>query len=553
MFRIIVGLALAGALGMAGAGWGYEPPEIIGTLTCPLEFDTGFPGEFCWIGDQNGDGFDDLLVSQNWDTLSRVYLYQGGQQIADQPAFTFTPYERPENREFWIGYSISYVGRLSGDIPSVLFQNRLRPDTELILELYYTSEGLENEPYLRLAEGVIDNDDSPSINMGFNKKPLDFNGDGFTDVLYFRNFGSRMPVNMLVCFGGDDFDTIPDWSATLPNQCDGYYEYGFDFNGDGYGDVLSFRPGSNDRPYPTRGDFQIFLGGDPPDTIPALTVSADDYNLLDSELPDFTLIPDINGDGCDEWGAYWCYIPHPEDSLREDSGFYIFLGGAEPDSTPDLQLTDTPDYWKARGPICGGDFNGDGFGDIAVRTGGSDEYHGQDAELQIHFGSPWIAPADVHTKRQPDLFVDLGQCYGGVYAHSTSDFLGAVGDYNGDGVDDFVWEDFKTDRIVIFAGSSRWRVDAPMETNPPTDFTISLTAHPNPFNNEVSLTIYLSQPGQTKLEIFDLSGRLVNSLVDDDLPRGERRFTWKCDRAGVYFARVQYRGKASIRKIVCIP
>ena len=62
---------------MAGGAWGYEPPRIIGVLTSPQENQQGFASDFCWIGDQNGDGFDDLLVNQDRnDTLNRVYLFK---------------------------------------------------------------------------------------------------------------------------------------------------------------------------------------------------------------------------------------------------------------------------------------------------------------------------------------------------------------------------------------------------------------------------------------------------------------------------------------------
>jgi PKD repeat protein/subtilisin family serine protease len=64
--------------------------------------------------------------------------------------------------------------------------------------------------------------------------------------------------------------------------------------------------------------------------------------------------------------------------------------------------------------------------------------------------------------------------------------------------------------------------------------------YPNPFNPSTTIVFNLEKPGRTRLEIFDVSGRLVASLVDADKSAGRHEITWRpADLAsGVYFSRL---------------
>ena len=47
--------------------------------------------------------------------------------------------------------------------------------------------------------------------------------------------------------------------------------------------------------------------------------------------------------------------------------------------------------------------------------------------------------------------------------------------------------------------------------------------YPNPFNPSTEIVYYLDESGPVRLEVFDVAGRLVGTLVDSVLPQGEHR------------------------------
>jgi uncharacterized protein (DUF362 family) len=50
--------------------------------------------------------------------------------------------------------------------------------------------------------------------------------------------------------------------------------------------------------------------------------------------------------------------------------------------------------------------------------------------------------------------------------------------------------------------------------------------HPNPFNTSTTVEFTLSESNQVQLSVFDISGRLVTTLVDADFPAGTHSATW---------------------------
>jgi len=49
---------------------------------------------------------------------------------------------------------------------------------------------------------------------------------------------------------------------------------------------------------------------------------------------------------------------------------------------------------------------------------------------------------------------------------------------------------------------------------------------PNPFNPETNIKFYLDESGSVSLEIYNIKGQLVKTLVNNDLPAGEHSFIW---------------------------
>jgi subtilisin-like proprotein convertase family protein len=66
---------------------------------------------------------------------------------------------------------------------------------------------------------------------------------------------------------------------------------------------------------------------------------------------------------------------------------------------------------------------------------------------------------------------------------------------------------------------------------------------PNPFNPSTQITYHVPSAARVRLTIFDLLGREVAMLVDEDRPAGTYRVTWRAAgvASGVYFYRLDAR------------
>jgi flagellar hook assembly protein FlgD len=87
--------------------------------------------------------------------------------------------------------------------------------------------------------------------------------------------------------------------------------------------------------------------------------------------------------------------------------------------------------------------------------------------------------------------------------------------------------------------------DAP-DSELPRQFALH-PSYPNPFNPSTRISFDLPRPERVTLKIYDLTGRLVRVLVDEDsLPAGRHEATWQGRddhgrkvAAGVYLYRLE--------------
>lgn len=82
---------------------------------------------------------------------------------------------------------------------------------------------------------------------------------------------------------------------------------------------------------------------------------------------------------------------------------------------------------------------------------------------------------------------------------------------------------------------------------------------PNPFNPTTRISFDLAVAGRTRLQIFNVAGALVRSLVDADLPAGARQILWDGRNgagipvsSGVYFMRLDAPDQTFTRKSVLL-
>jgi len=76
--------------------------------------------------------------------------------------------------------------------------------------------------------------------------------------------------------------------------------------------------------------------------------------------------------------------------------------------------------------------------------------------------------------------------------------------------------------------------------------------YPNPFNPQTTICYQLPDAGHVKLQIFDLTGRLVETLVDENQPTGEYSKIWNAEvvSSGIYFYRLETKDFTSVKKCV---
>ncbi len=84
-------------------------------------------------------------------------------------------------------------------------------------------------------------------------------------------------------------------------------------------------------------------------------------------------------------------------------------------------------------------------------------------------------------------------------------------------------------------------------------------AYPNPAKGEVTFRFRTARPGEVTLRVFDASGRVVRTLVDDYMNAGEYNVTWdrkseagKPVGSGVFFYQVKAPGLKGVKKVLVV-
>ena len=89
--------------------------------------------------------------------------------------------------------------------------------------------------------------------------------------------------------------------------------------------------------------------------------------------------------------------------------------------------------------------------------------------------------------------------------------------------------------------------------------TLRISNFPNPFNPQTTIRFDLPAAGKVRLEIFDVRGRKIRTLLDTAMPSGVHKIIWNaCDNrhrpvaSGIYFACLQTGSRVKIRKMMLI-
>ncbi len=176
----------------------------------------------------------------------------------------------------------------------------------------------------------------------------------------------------------EDIELLSSWASTEDGEQFGIrVAIGGDFNGDGKAD-LAVGASTNDEAGNNAGRVAIYFGGSAPSEDPDLELFGSEGSFFGGAL---AWPGDIDGDGYDDLlvGAF-----RAGDAGENAGKAYLFLGGEEPDSDPDLILLGPAEgAYFGRGVAGLGDVNGDGYCDFAVgapRTTNGNVY--------VYFGGP---------------------------------------------------------------------------------------------------------------------------------------------------------------------
>lgn len=93
-----------------------------------------------------------------------------------------------------------------------------------------------------------------------------------------------------------------------------------------------------------------------------------------------------------------------------------------------------------------------------------------------------------------------------------------------------------------------------IDTN--TDDNNQISMNPNPFANELNISLEMEKPGHVSINMYDISGKNVSEIYDGYLNSPKLELVWKHDQSafrlkkGVYFIRTIVDGKVNTKKVV---
>lgn len=117
----------------------------------------------------------------------------------------------------------------------------------------------------------------------------------------------------------------------------------------------------------------------------------------------------------------------------------------------------------------------------------------------------------------------------------------------------------ETDHDLVLWRLEGGNVSTAAGEEPPARRRLALAAAPNPFNPRVELTVDLPAASRATLDIHDVSGRHVTTLLDRELDAGIHRLAWNGRddggtemASGVYLVRLRAAGETHLHKLVLV-
>jgi len=425
------------------------------------------------VGDVNGDGVDDLLLSRLIDTfgtgVGEAFIIFGDSPLEDieldnlLPGQGFRIEETPsQTPSVW---SASSAGDVNGD---GFDDFAISTTGDRAAYIVFGREDLDQSQSMNLTDlsadqaRIITGDLNVSLINGIESIAIsaigDVDGDGYDDIIIGApndQSGGQNAGGAYVVFGGPEslVGSTIDLDAATSNQVEfiqGEDIQGTlgrtvssagDMNGDGYDDFLIQAPTVDIGPS-NAGAVYIVLGAPERSSIDLAAVSSDRAIFIeglqaDARLgSDFASIGDVNGDGFDD-----IIVGAPGTDGNQGKAYVLYGGANLPQfDLSNLSIDQGFEIYQSGGAqnfvgssvSSAGDVNGDGYDDFIVSAPGDTSNDTTSGAVFVIFGGQSLTSIDLASLERDQGFVIESNLFADQFGVEVS----PAGDVNGDGFDD---------------------------------------------------------------------------------------------------------------------
>jgi len=450
----------------------------------------------------------------------------------------------------------------------------------------------------------------------------DVNGDGFSDVVIGAPGFGESEINAgrayVYCGSPDGLAADPAW-VVGSNQSGASFgsrvATAGDVNGDGFSDLLVGAPAHDDGEADEGAAFLYPGSRNGLARVPLVTFQSDQAGAAMG----FPVAPagDVNGDGMsDVLVGAWRF----DNGERDEGRVYLHHGAMEGPGPVAYWIAEGNQIDGEFGFSAAGigDVDGDGFGDVMIGAPGYDGAAWNEGKAFLYLGNDGggrdRCPRQVRFDGLAPIWLlnrsDYPSCFGLRLIGRTpagrsrvrlewevklaGQKLDGSGLETGPGLDSggagvllagaatgltpktlYHWRlRIKTDSPFFPRSPWLWlpyngsaeadvstgpiQVAVPEAPAPRAGFTLG-PGMPSPFRLSTVLRFSLPERGQARLRVYDVSGRLVSDVLDEEKPAGRHEVRWDGrDRdgirlpAGVYLARLDFAGRTATSRLVLL-
>jgi hypothetical protein len=473
------------------------------------------------LGDINGDGFSDIALC-SWSAVNaKTYVFYGGNPPDTIPDIILKGASGPPSAIDLDGDQIDEV--ITAD--EILLSPTESEEGAVYFYKGY-SDSIASTPYYTMRP------DTGNWAFGWDFRTGFVDADSLGDLLVLKY--RRSPQQLLFFSGAPTLDTSTDWSFEISNPRQSFYsDFGFiDFNGDGHLDVFAAQTMRDP------GFINVFLGPQFADTPDVKIDPPAEFSTWDKRQFGYGTfnVGDFDGDGWADLGVIFA------------TRGLIYRCGPGMDTVYDYLLP-----VSCASMAAAGDVNGDGYNDLIAGGG-----YSEDGGVQIYLGG---SKADTTY----DMLITRAMLPP-FFLQSIGYQVSSAGDFNGDGIDDFMFacENFSGGQpgaVFVIRGSAD--IVSSVDDRPgllvPTQFELRQN-YPNPFNVSTVIEFSLREKLTVTMELCNVVGQRVALPINQQtLSAGVHRITWNAIddngqsvASGVYFYRLSASGQVVVRKMILL-